>query len=69
MLNESEKQELEQLRKSAHVFITCPMEKAFFHLESLMDRPYSKKFDAVMAADSFFILARALIELKKKIIK
>ena len=43
MLNQSEKEELEQLRKSAHAFITCPMEKAFFHLESLMDKPYSEE--------------------------
>lgn len=69
MLNQSEKEELEQLRKSAHAFITCPMEKAFFHLEALMDKPYSKKFDGVMSADSFFVLARALIELKKVLVK
>ena len=67
ILTQSEKQELEQLRKSAHAFITCPLEKAFFHLELLMDKPHSKKCDSIMSADSFFILARALIELKRSI--
>jgi hypothetical protein len=67
MLDPSEKQELEQLRKSAHAFINCPLEKAFFHLEALMDKP-SKNPDSIMSANSFFVLARAVIELKNRIV-
>ena len=37
-LTVTEKEELEQLRKSAAKFMTDPLEKAFFRLESLMEQ-------------------------------
>lgn len=65
MLTQDEKAELEQLRRSAAKFICDPLEKAFFQLESILDRPVGNRVDEVMPASAFRILSKALIELKK----
>lgn len=65
-MDDSETQELIQLRKSAHKFITDPLERAFFELESILENPYSAKFDSVMPTSAFRVVAKALILLKKE---
>lgn len=69
MSNLSEQEELEMLRRSAAKFITDPLEKAFFTLETLMERDKPHRIDSVMPTSAFFVLARALIELKRELIK
>lgn len=67
MLTSTEKEELEQLRKSAAKFMTDPLDKAFFALEILLERPVGHRVDEVMPASAFRILAKALMELKRSI--
>lgn len=68
-LSKSEREELEWLRMSAAKFITCPLEKAFFYLEELVEKPPSGRVDAILPSSAFYVLARAVIELKKHVVK
>ena len=61
MLSENEREELERLRRSAaHVFMN-PLERAFFDLQRILDT-YPK-------SSGFYVLANAISELKREIIK
>ncbi len=64
-----EREELELLRKSAARFICDPLERAFFELESMLERPRSRRLDSVMSTGAFETLARALLELKREVLK
>lgn len=68
-LSAGEREELEQLRKSAAKFMTSPLDKAFFALESLIDRDRPNRVDSVMSNTAFNVLARALVELKREVCK
>ena len=68
-LSAGEREELEQLRKSAARFMTSPLDKAFFALESLIDRDRPNRVDSVMSNTAFIVLARALVELKREVCK
>jgi hypothetical protein len=68
-LTSTEREELEQLRKSAAKFMTDPLEKVFFELQSLLDRPASERIDSIMPHSAFRVLARAVILLKDRVIK
>lgn len=59
--------ELEMLRKAAAKFMTDPLQRAFYDLESILDRPESNRIDAIMPSSAFRVLARALIELKRAV--
>jgi len=60
--------ELEMLRKSAAKFMTDPLERIFFELESLVDNKKTNKIDSIMPANHFYILAKAVIELKRRLV-
>ena len=62
-----ERAELEQLRRSAALFINDPLERVFLELERTIDRAHSNKTDAILPANAFHVLARAVIELKRKV--
>lgn len=62
-----EQAELEQLRKSARLFMTDPLEKAFFNLQCIIDNPHSKRLDSVLPTSSFYALAECLFELKRRV--
>jgi hypothetical protein len=68
-LSVSEKEELESLRQSARLWITDPLERAFFELDSILENPMPNRLDSVMPTNSFYVLARALKELKRAIEK
>lgn len=68
-LTQEERTELENLRRSAYKFISDPLERAFFELESILENPYSTRVDAIMPASAFRVLARALILLKQELKK
>ncbi len=59
--------ELEMLRKSAAKFITDPLQKAFYDLECIIERPESNRLDSIMPSSAFRVLAKALIELKRAV--
>ena len=59
--------ELEMLRKSAAKFMTDPLQRAFFDLECILERPESSRLDSIMPTSSFRVLARALLELKRAV--
>ena len=67
MLTPNEKEELEQLRKSAAKFMTDPLDKAFFELQTILERPVGHRIDEVMPYNAFRVLARAVIELKRSV--
>lgn len=67
MLTPSEKEELEQLRKSAAKFMTDPLDKAFFELQTILERPVGNRVDEIMPYNAFRVLARAVIELKRSL--
>lgn len=69
MLTKNEKEELEQLRRSAARFMTDPLERAFFDLQAIIERPVGNRVDEVMPHNAFRVLARALIELKRSLEK
>lgn len=69
MLNASEKEELELLRCSAARFMTDPLERAFFKLQSIIDNPHSNRLDSVLPTSAFYVLAECLVELKREINK
>lgn len=69
MLTPTEQEELEMLRRSAAKFMTSELDKAFFALESVLERDRPHRLDAVMPTSAFRVLARAVIELKKEILK
>lgn len=49
--------------------MTSPLDKAFFALESLIDRDRPNRVDSVMSNTAFNVLARALVELKREVCK
>jgi len=65
----SEREELEGLRRSAAKFMTSPLDKAFFRLESLIEQERPNRIDSVMSNTAFNVLARALIALKQELVK
>lgn len=69
MLTASEKEELDQLRCSAARFMTDPLEKAFFKLDSLLNSPHSNRLDSIMPTSAFHALAECVIELRREIMK
>ena len=69
MLTPTEQEELEMLRRSAAKFMTSDLDRAFFALESVLDRDRPHRLDSVMPTSAFKILARAVLELKKEILK
>lgn len=69
MMTEDEKKELELLRASAAKFMTSPLDRAFFELESVLENAHSNRVDAIMPSSAFRVLARCVIELKRQLIK
>jgi len=69
VMTASDQEELEQLRKSAAKFMTSPLERVFFELDSLLEQPYSARVDSIMPTSAFRVLAKALILLKQELIK
>lgn len=67
MLNDSEREELDSLRRSALKFVTDPLERAFMELERTIEHAHSKRVDAILPTNAFHVLANALIQLKRKI--
>lgn len=67
MLTPNEKEELEQLRKSAAKFMTDPLDKVFFELQTILERPVGHRVDEIMPYNAFRVLARAVIELKRSL--
>ncbi len=65
----SEREELEQLRKSARLFISDPLELAFFQLESILSNPYSNRLDSILPTSVAFDIIKALKELKRAVNK
>lgn len=68
-LTPTEREELEMLRGSAYKFMTSPLERAFFELEKILERDMPNRIDAIMPTSAFRVLARAVIELKKELMK
>lgn len=68
-LTENEREELEMLRKSAYKFIQSPLDRAFYELQALVERNKPNRLDSVMPPNHFYVLARALLELKRELIK
>ena len=68
-LTTTEREELEMLRRSAAKFMTSSLDKAFFELESILDRDMPNRIDAIMPTSAFRVLARCVIELKKELLK
>ena len=69
MLSASERDELNQLRKSAHRFMTSPLEQACFELQSILDRSESTRLDSIMPQSAFRVLAKAVLLIKQEINK
>lgn len=65
-LTATEKEELDQLRKSAAKFITSSLDRTFFQLEQLLEQPYSARVDSIMPTSAFRLLAKAVILLKEE---
>ncbi len=59
-ISDADKKELEALRASAYRFMSDPLDKAFFHLESIAEGRMELK-------DSVRTIAAALIELRRNI--
>jgi hypothetical protein len=59
LLNQKEKEELEQLRRYAANVINDPYERAFFNLQRLIDN--------TLPCSSLNVIATAVLELKRKI--
>ena len=62
-----EQAELDQLRKSARLFMTDPLERVFFNLQTIIDNPHSRRLDSVLPTSAFYAMAECLFELKRKI--
>lgn len=58
-LTNKEREELDQLRELAAKVIMSPFDRAFFDVQRIIDNPFANRSDV--------ILARALVELKRKI--
>jgi hypothetical protein len=65
----SEKEELELLRGSAARFMTDPLERAFFKLQSIIENPHPNRLDSILPTSAFYVLAECLIELHREIKK
>lgn len=65
-LTKDEKEELAWLRKSAAKFMTDPLERAFFELGQIVDRPADNRVDSIMPSSAFRALSKALILLKQE---
>lgn len=46
-----------------------PLEEAFRQLESVLERPYSAGLSGVMPTMAYRVLANAVLELKKEVMK
>ncbi len=68
-LSVSEKEELELLRGSAARFMTDPLERAFFKLQSIVDNPHPNRLDSVLPTSAFYVLAECLLELRREMRK
>ncbi len=68
-LTVDEKDELEHLRRSAALFMTSPLDRSFFELESLLENSIANRLDTVMPSNAFRINSKALIELKREFIE
>ena len=68
-LSASEKEELELLRCSAARFMTDPLERAFFKLDSILNNPHSNRLDSVLPTSAFYVLAECLLELRREMKK
>ncbi len=64
-LTVNERDELESLRRSAALFMTCPLERAFFRLDSILDSPHSNRLDSILPTNVAFDIIHALKELKQ----
>jgi hypothetical protein len=62
-----EQAELEQLRRSARLFMTDPLDKAFFKLDSILENQKERRLDSIMPSHSFYVLAECLKELRRHI--
>ena len=69
VMTASEREELEQLRRSAARFMSNPVDVAFFELQNMVDNPRPNRLDSVLPTSSFYVLARALIALKQELVK
>lgn len=67
MLNDTEREELDSLRRSALRFVNDPLERAFMELERTIEHANSKRVDAILPTNAFHVLSKALIELKRKV--
>ena len=65
-LSATEREELEMLRRSAAKFITNPLDKVFFELESILERDAPNRIDAIMPTSAFRVLAKAVILLREE---
>ena len=65
MLTPTEREELEMLRQSAAKFMTSSLDRAFFELDSVLERDRPHRIDAVMPTSAFRVLARAVKEERK----
>lgn len=63
----TEREELEQLRRSAALFMTDPLERAFFELERVIANANSKRVDAILPSSAFHVLAHAVLELRRSL--
>lgn len=61
MLTPNERDELERLRRSAAHILMNPLDRAFFDLQRILDQ-YPKD-------SGFYILANAINELKRELVK
>ena len=65
----NEREELELLRQSAARFFTDPLERIFFELENIVASNKPNRIDSIMPTNHFYVLAKALIELKRTLVK
>lgn len=66
-LTASERDELDQLRRSAARFMTCPLERAFFQLDSILENPHSNRLDSILPTSVAFDIINALKELRRAV--
>ena len=67
MLTPTEREELEMLRQSAAKFMTSSLDRAFFELDSVLERDRPHRIDAVMPTSAFRVLAREVKEERREV--
>jgi hypothetical protein len=65
-LSISEREELELLRKSAHRWVSDPLERVCFELESILNNPHSNRIDSILPTNVAFKLINAVLLMKSK---